>query len=504
MDLRSAIVSANHTASYGERVLVDASGGNRTVTLPPATFGQRGIEVIKTDATANTVTIACAGSDLLDGAASQVLTTQGMALGLVAFEATWLRVSQVLTRPGAPTIGTATAGVLSASVPFTAGGTGGSAVTSYTATSSPGGITGTGTSSPIVVSGLSAGTAYTFTVTAASALGTSPATAASNSVTPSASPSAPGVPTIGTATAGNTTATANWTAPTSDGGSAITGYTVKTYDSSGSLLATDTVGAVLTLTKTGLTNGTGVKFKVQATNAIGTGTLTGFSNTVTPSAPFDPSTVAGLETWLEADALALTNGDPVSSWTDQSSHARPAISAGTNRPSFVTAALNGYPIVRFGGTHYLQQATFSLIAQPLTRFTVVKTLATGTQPIADGTDFGGAVREVVWSDNGTYKWYAVGGVVNGQATDAAWHIIVTVWNGASSVIRKDGGAGLTGNPGSAGFEGLTLGAFADLSSRGTDDMAAVLVYSGALSSADINAVGNYLATKYGLAWVTVP
>ena len=89
-------------------------------------------------------------------------------------------------KPNAPTIGTATAATTSASVTFTAPTfTGRSAITSYTVTSSPGSLTGTGASSPITVSGLTTGTAYTFTVTATNAVGlTSAASAASNSVTP--------------------------------------------------------------------------------------------------------------------------------------------------------------------------------------------------------------------------------------------------------------------------------------------------------------------------------
>lgn len=91
------------------------------------------------------------------------------------------------TVPGAPTIGTATAGNASASVTFTApASNGGATITGYTVTSSPGGFTGTGASSPINVSGLTNGTAYTFTVTATNSAGTGSASAASNSVTPSA------------------------------------------------------------------------------------------------------------------------------------------------------------------------------------------------------------------------------------------------------------------------------------------------------------------------------
>jgi trimeric autotransporter adhesin len=89
------------------------------------------------------------------------------------------------TVPQAPTIGTATSSTATtASVPFTAGATGGSSITGYTVTSSPGSITGTSASSPVTVSGLTTGTAYTFTVTATNANGTSTASSASNSITP--------------------------------------------------------------------------------------------------------------------------------------------------------------------------------------------------------------------------------------------------------------------------------------------------------------------------------
>ena len=100
----------------------------------------------------------------------------------------WGTLSFTKKRPDAPIIGTATLGNTEAIVPFTAPSSdGGSPITSYTATSSPGGITVTlsqSGSGSITVSGLTNATAYTFTVTATNAIGTSLASAASNSVIP--------------------------------------------------------------------------------------------------------------------------------------------------------------------------------------------------------------------------------------------------------------------------------------------------------------------------------
>lgn len=58
----------------------------------------------------------------------------------------------------------------------------GPAATSFTVTSSPGGITASGASSPITVTGLTPGTSYSFTVVASNAVGNSAASAASSSV----------------------------------------------------------------------------------------------------------------------------------------------------------------------------------------------------------------------------------------------------------------------------------------------------------------------------------
>lgn len=177
--------------------------------------------------------------------------------------------------PNAPTIGTATA--LSATtvrVTFTPEYDGGAPITSYTVTSTPGSVTATGTSSPIVVSGLTTGTAYTFRVTATNSAGTGAASAASNSAT---TWSVPGAPTVGTATAtGATTATLAFTPPGNIGGTPITAYNVVSSPAGGT-----GTGLTSPISITGLTTATSYTFTITATNAVGTGAASAASNSIT-------------------------------------------------------------------------------------------------------------------------------------------------------------------------------------------------------------------------------
>lgn len=93
----------------------------------------------------------------------------------------------ITTLPQAPTIGTvSTVNSTTVSIPFTAGGTGGSTITAYTVTSSPSiSLSTSSLTSPLSVTGsFIAGTAYTFTIAAVNANGTSIASSASNSIAP--------------------------------------------------------------------------------------------------------------------------------------------------------------------------------------------------------------------------------------------------------------------------------------------------------------------------------
>lgn len=71
-------VSANTTLETGHfSVLVDATGGARTITLPAAaSHTHRIYNIKKIDVSGNAVTIDGAGAETIDGAATQVLAAQ--------------------------------------------------------------------------------------------------------------------------------------------------------------------------------------------------------------------------------------------------------------------------------------------------------------------------------------------------------------------------------------------------------------------------------------------
>ncbi|WP_461632515.1 fibronectin type III domain-containing protein [Labilibaculum euxinus] len=183
--------------------------------------------------------------------------------------------------PDAPIIGTAAAGTGEATVAYTApADNGGSEITSYTATSSPGDFTGTvnqAGSGSITVPNLANGTAYTFTVTAINAVGNSVASAASNSIIPAGKPDAP---LIGVATAGDGEASIAYTAPANNGGSEIISYTATS--SPGGFTGTVNQAGSGSITVSGLTNGTAYTFTVIATNSAKSSEPSAVSNSIIP------------------------------------------------------------------------------------------------------------------------------------------------------------------------------------------------------------------------------
>jgi hypothetical protein len=183
--------------------------------------------------------------------------------------------------PGIPTIGTATYSATnkaynnsSASVVFTPG-EGGGLPNLYRATSTPGGYSGTATSSPITVEGLQSATAYTFSVTGTNNFGTSAGSTNSNSITVNTVPQIPGTPVA--AFASGTSATLTFT-PGATGGAAITNYKYSTDGINYTTLSPAQTTSPISIT--GLTAGQNYTFYLKAVNTNGDSTASLASNSI--------------------------------------------------------------------------------------------------------------------------------------------------------------------------------------------------------------------------------
>ncbi len=126
-------------------------------------------------------------------------------------------------------------------------------------------------------------------------------------------PTAPGPPTLTSAKAGSGGIGLIWTAPASDGGSALTGFRVYRATGNGSATLLADLGRVDSYTDAAITAGTTYRYQVSAVNAVGEGPLSNvLSATATGSNPgslFDPYEAIPVGSWPEAVAIGDVSGD---------------------------------------------------------------------------------------------------------------------------------------------------------------------------------------------------
>ena len=229
----------------------DSDGGS-AITGYTATLNPGGL-TCTTDAAGR----SCVVGNLTNGTTYSVSVTATNSLG-IGIPSPEIQVVPA-TIPFAPSAPSAVAGDGAATVTWAAPANGGSAITTYKVTSSPGGASCTTTELSCTFSGLQNLFSYTFSVVATNVMGTSVASTASNTVTPSATWVA--APEFVSAVPGNKAVVLTWSAAVLSSGSP-TVYVVKT---SGGLEVCRTTA--VTCTVSGLVNGATPTFSVEAFGA---------------------------------------------------------------------------------------------------------------------------------------------------------------------------------------------------------------------------------------------
>ena len=278
-------IISDYTALDNDVVFVNTASSALTVTLPASPTAGSKIKVLDVAANSqnNIITILGNGRNI-GGASAYIINTPDSSAEFLFINNTkgWNVLNEYISisKPGLPTgvsaidVGTGRAyNNGAATVSFTPSPSG-DAAASYTVTSTPGSFSATGTSSPIVVTGLQSNTSYTFKVYASNAAGNSTESIASDSVTATTVPQAP---TISTVDYGFEKLSVNYTTGAT-GGKAISVYTATR---TGSVSASGTSPIQFT----SLAGGTSYTISMTATNANGTSTA---SNSVVQT-PFTAS-----------------------------------------------------------------------------------------------------------------------------------------------------------------------------------------------------------------------
>lgn len=223
---------------------------------------------------------------------------------------------------------------------------------------------------------------------------------------------------------------------------------------------------------------------------------------------FGPGDAAGLLLWLEGDAItALSEGDPVSSWPDQSDLGNDATSAGSARPTWHDNVKNGHAIVRGTSTTGMDVAG---LTSPVSNYTIYA--------VVNPTNVAGGNQDWLLRENslsGQIRLHLSLGSGDGSVGyhDGTDHNIAAGTNGWQMLTwHLDGDL----NAGTVYRNGASLGAgtytkramsgpgfMADDSTPGANtsfvgDVAAFLLYEGLHSGVQRGLVWDYLNTKYAI------
>jgi hypothetical protein len=235
--------------------------------------------------------------------------------------------------------------------------------------------------------------------------------------------------------------------------------------------------------------------------------------TSTPTPPaFSPADLAGLVHWLDASALTgLTDGAPMSTWPDLSSSGLTATATGGGRPVYRAGVLNGQAGVEVGNlTEMNTSAPATVAVDNFTQIVLAKPGVAepgGWCPVFNGSGADGWGVAAITS-------IGVGGGAGWLRGGVAWHsfapstltarVLVGRRQAGTFTLRVGGGAAVGSNPDAPVPPTTRVRVGSHSGGAPTGSLIyETLIYDRALTNAELDQLGAYLAAKWGITWSPV-
>ena len=212
---------------------------------------------------------------------------------------------------------------------------------------------------------------------------------------------------------------------------------------------------------------------------------------------FDPSTVGATGWW--SPRFGYSNG----TLEDQIGTRNLTQSVSTQRPSVLSAELNGQDVLHFDGVDdFLLTANYGL-AHPTAVFIVYK-YYNSEAPISNDTILDGlssnSLRLIARTNSFSLRASTVLGLFSDLNVNT-WYIGLGIWNGANSLMSLGGSNNLiTGDCGTGSPDLLSLGATSSGNRPVFADVAELIIFQSNPSTSNLNYCGNGLANFYNLTW----
>jgi hypothetical protein len=225
---------------------------------------------------------------------------------------------------------------------------------------------------------------------------------------------------------------------------------------------------------------------------------------VAASSGFSPAQLSDLKLWLDAsDSSTITESlNAVSQWNDKSGNANSLTQTTASlKPKTNTRTLNNKNVIEFDGGDIIRSAAFSsVLSQPNTVFIVYQSDLSSLQYVLDGLS-PGTDRHLFVLDPAIGDFMFAGTeLATSHGTPSIPYLVSLQFNTTSSEYYINGSLVASGNVGSQGFGGITLGSRYNDVTFFDGIIGEVIVYDKLLSISERQKVETYLKDK----WIPVP